>query len=189
MKRLFSTTVHQSNNTEMADKLYEDSIEILSKIDIDEVKYKNGKTTYFEYTKLEDYSSYKNLMIYILDETKKYLNDLKVIDIPVKITSIWLSEMNKGGSHTLHNHAGSILSGTFYINVPENSGPICFQRHEWMSDPFLQLKFSEYSEVNINMLRYNPKKGDILIWKSDLPHTVLENNSDSRLAVSFNIGI
>ena len=188
--RIFSTYIHQNNNEVMADNLYEDSLNILDKVKEDNKRYENGKTTFYhEKQEINLEVRWCHLKDYILTEAHKYLRFLKSNDYKLKIHQIWLSEMNKGGNHPLHVHVGSILSGTFYIHVPENSGQIEFQRHEWMSDPFERIKFTEYNEYNADIWKFEPKKGDLYIWKSDLPHLVEKNNSDSRISVSFNIGI
>ena len=61
-----------------------------------------------------------------LDETIK--NVIKQINVPeLKFKSYWSNINLYGDYNTLHNHRGSILSGVFYIDVPdENMGNINF---------------------------------------------------------------
>ena len=41
-------------------------------------------------------------------------------------TQIFVSEMVAGDCHALHSHPNSLLSGVFYLQVPEGSAPILF---------------------------------------------------------------
>jgi uncharacterized protein (TIGR02466 family) len=97
--------------------------------------------------------------------------------------------MYKYGSHGQHGHPGSQLSGTFYVHVEPNSADIILCRHECLGDPLAHYDYSEYNNYNSNEWRIPAEKGNILIWKSDLPHFVETNESDSRIAISFNLGI
>ena len=87
----------------------------------------------------------------------------------------------------MHGHAGYCdLSGNFYVHVEPNSADIIFHRHEFINDP-MDFKFKEYTRYNSNEWRFPAEKGGILIWKSDLPHSVDLNMSSSRIAISFNL--
>ena len=38
--------------------------------------------------------------------------------------SLWVNVMPEGGSHTSHLHPNSVISGTYYVTVPEGAGPV-----------------------------------------------------------------
>ena len=56
-----------------------------------------------------------------------------------------------------------------------------------MNDPMANFRCKTFNKYNANEWRFPAKKGNILIWKSDLPHSVDLNMSNSRIAISFNL--
>ena len=49
--------------------------------------------------------------------------------------------------------------------------------------------YEQYNQYNSSEWRFPAEKGGIIIWKSDLPHSVDLNMSESRIAISFNLKI
>ncbi len=41
--------------------------------------------------------------------------------------SMWVNVLPEGGSHTGHIHTNSVISGTYYVKVPEGAGPIVYE--------------------------------------------------------------
>ena len=41
--------------------------------------------------------------------------------------SLWVNVLPEGGSHTSHIHPNSVISGTFYVAVPQGAGPIVYE--------------------------------------------------------------
>ncbi len=85
----------------------------------------------------------------------------------------WFNEMQPGDRTTLHTHndGEELLSGVYYIQVPEGSGDIIFH-------------------VDGQTTAFSPTEGDLFLFSPALPHEVGENRSRSmRLSVAFNIGI
>lgn len=101
--------------------------------------------------------------------------------------SLWVSVMPEGGSHTSHIHTNSVISGTYYVAVPDGSGPIVFE------DPRSGLlmaapprKSSAPREIQTQVSE-TPKAGTLLLWESWLRHEVPLNRSHgNRISVSFN---
>src|SRR6476659_4515959 len=44
-----------------------------------------------------------------------------------RLDSLWVNLLKAGGQHSGHIHPHSIISGTFYVEVPPNSGAIRFE--------------------------------------------------------------
>ncbi len=44
-----------------------------------------------------------------------------------KLDSLWVNLLKKGGQHCGHIHPHSVISGTFYVEVPAASGSIRFE--------------------------------------------------------------
>jgi hypothetical protein len=87
--------------------------------------------------------------------------------------AFWFNEMQPGDKTTLHTHndGEELLSGVYYIVVPEGSGDIIFH-------------------LEGQATTFTPNEGDLFLFSPALPHEVGENRShDMRLSVAFNIGI
>ena len=186
---IFPTYLHIDNNLNLANKLLPICKELLSNIDLNE-NYPNGKTSYFDNTILNKYN-FKELNDYIAKELNTFFDNINVshINIKLKINDIWVSEMYKNGFHPLHTHSpGSIISGNFYVSSPKNSADLIFRRPDWNTDPFKLLNL-ENNEYTSNLYKLKAETGKLIMWKSDLLHEVINNQSSSRIAISFNIGL
>jgi len=101
--------------------------------------------------------------------------------------SLWVNVMPEGGSHTSHIHPNSVISGTYYVAVPEGAGPIVYE------DPRLAMmmaapprKDNAPREFKAHVSEY-PKPGSLLLWESWLRHEVPLNRAEgNRISVSFN---
>jgi uncharacterized protein (TIGR02466 family) len=101
--------------------------------------------------------------------------------------SIWVNVMPEGGSHTSHIHTNSVISGTYYVSVPQGAGPIVYEdpRHALMmaAPPRLGTAPREMR----SHIHEVPEAGTVLLWESWLRHEVPLNKADGlRISVSFN---
>lgn len=191
MKELFANYLLEDSNEELADYLYPISKDILDKTPLNE-KYLNGKTTYYTHH-YKDFSQEKlaPLFNFIFKNAIKYLETLKVDTkkYNVHLNDLWFSEMYKYGSHDTHAHYNNDLSGNFYIHCEEKSSSITFLKTDYLNDMMPHVDFTEYNSYNSTSWSIPPKKGNLLMWQSNLLHKVDTNLSNSRVAVSFNIGV
>ena len=95
--------------------------------------------------------------------------------------------MPEGGSHTSHIHTNSVISGTYYVAVPQGAGPIVFEdpRHvQMMAAPPRLEKAPRAMKHHISE---TPAEGTVLLWESWLRHEVPLNRSEGlRISISFN---
>ena len=105
----------------------------------------------------------------------------------LKLDSFWINVMKKGAVHTPHIHPHSVISGTYYVTVPPNSGVIRFE------DPRLGLMMAapprkkNARPENRSFVDVEPKAGTLLLWESWLRHGVEANAARTpRISVSFN---
>jgi uncharacterized protein (TIGR02466 family) len=101
--------------------------------------------------------------------------------------SIWVNVMPEGGSHTSHIHTNAVISGTYYVAVPQGAGPIVYEdpRHALMmaAPPRLAKAPREFK----SHISETPKAGTLLLWESWLRHEVPLNKADGlRISISFN---
>ena len=97
-----------------------------------------------------------------------------------KLDSLWVNLLKSGGHHSGHIHPHSVLSGTFYVEVPTGSGAIRFE------DPRLPLMMAAppCAEAFVTV---EPRPGLLLMWESWLRHEVLPGTGKAeRLSISFN---
>jgi uncharacterized protein (TIGR02466 family) len=105
----------------------------------------------------------------------------------LKMDSIWINVMDKGGIHAPHIHPHSVVSGTFYVRTPPGSGAITFE------DPRLGLMMAAPPRKKTATLerrsfaRLTPRAGTLLLWESWLRHGVETSTATQpRISVSFN---
>jgi uncharacterized protein (TIGR02466 family) len=104
-----------------------------------------------------------------------------------KLDSLWANLLKSSGHHSGHVHPNSIISGTFYVEVPNGSGAIRFE------DPRLPLMMSapprqkDAPEELQPFVSVEPRAGLLLMWESWLRHEVLAGSGrGERLSISFN---
>jgi uncharacterized protein (TIGR02466 family) len=97
-----------------------------------------------------------------------------------KLDSMWVNLLKAGGHHSGHIHPHSLISGTFYVEVPAGAGAIRFE------DPRLPLMMAAPPRAD-NFIAIGPRPGLLLMWESWLRHEVLSGSGrGDRLSVSFN---
>jgi len=105
----------------------------------------------------------------------------------LKMDSLWVNVMARGGVHAPHIHPHSVISGTYYVTVPPGSGAIRFE------DPRLPLMMAAPTRrktaktANRHFVDIAPRPGLLLLWESWLRHGVEESRAAApRISVSFN---
>ena len=97
-----------------------------------------------------------------------------------RLDSLWVNLLKAGGHHSGHIHPHSIISGTFYVEVPTGSGTIRFE------DPRLPMMMAAPSRPD-SFVTVQPRPGLLLLWESWLRHEVLPGSGrGERLSISFN---
>ena len=97
-----------------------------------------------------------------------------------RLDSLWANLLKSGGQHSGHIHPHSIISGTFYVEVPAGSGAIRFE------DPRLPLMMAAPPRAG-SFVTVQPRPGLLLMWESWLRHEVLAGTGKGeRLSISFN---
>jgi uncharacterized protein (TIGR02466 family) len=107
----------------------------------------------------------------------------------LKLDSIWINVLEPNGVHTSHVHPHSVLSGTYYVDVPNNASALKLEdpRHPLMmaAPP----RTEDAPEDERTFVYIAPKVGEVLMWESFVRHEVPMNQAKkSRVSVSFNYG-
>jgi uncharacterized protein (TIGR02466 family) len=105
----------------------------------------------------------------------------------LKLDSIWINVLEPGGAHSGHIHPHSVLSGTFYVDVPAGASALKLE------DPRLAMMMAapgrseDAPESERTFVYVAPKAGDVLMWESFVRHEVPANGAKkARVSVSFN---
>lgn len=107
----------------------------------------------------------------------------------LKLDSIWINVLDAGGVHTSHIHPHSVLSGTYYVEVPNNASALKLEdpRHAMMMAAPGRREDAPESERTFVYVA--PKAGEVLMWESFVRHEVTTNQAKkARISVSFNYG-
>jgi uncharacterized protein (TIGR02466 family) len=98
-----------------------------------------------------------------------------------KCDSLWVNVMPAGGHHTSHIHPNSVISGTYYVKVPQGAGPIVYE------DPRIAMMMAAPPREFKSHVSETPQAGTLLLWESWLRHEVPLNRAEGeRISVSFN---
>jgi len=104
-----------------------------------------------------------------------------------KLDSLWANLLKPGGHHTAHIHPHSILSGTLYVEVPRDSGPIRFEDPRLPMMMAAPMRRDDAPEELRPFVTAEPRPGLLLMWESWLRHEVLPGSAKAdRLSISFN---
>ena len=101
----------------------------------------------------------------------------------VDITQAWVQRNGRGSFTHDHTHPNSILSGVFYFRN-DDQAPITFSK-----DIINRLALPQEKSTTLNSEAFvlHPKSGDLLIFPSNLRHSVSINpKEESRYCMSFN---
>lgn len=104
-----------------------------------------------------------------------------------KLDNIWINVLEPMGTHSGHIHPHSVISGTFYVAVPDGASALRFE------DPRLGFMMNapgrkaSARQDHQSFVPLAPAAGTLLLWESWLRHEVPINLAeDVRISVSFN---
>ncbi|KUF12525.1 TIGR02466 family protein [Pseudoponticoccus marisrubri] len=108
-------------------------------------------------------------------------------DKTLQLEDLWINILPEGGSHGLHIHPHSVISGTTYVAMPEGTSALKLEdpRLGFMMGAPARRKGAR--EELRSFVYEKPQVGEVLLWESWLRHEVPMNMSEEdRISVSFN---
>lgn len=139
------------------------------------------------------YDELKPLGQEILNACNFVYQEILNYDSDLRFTNVWINECEVGGGQAFHNHCNSVLSGTVYLRTDEHTN-IQFHNRFQTSDVVCQLtdnpnqkkenKFGYY--YHNDTAKFIVQTGYCMIWPSYLVHGYDNNQTPSRLSLSFN---
>ncbi|HEY7976616.1 MAG TPA: TIGR02466 family protein [Rhizomicrobium sp.] len=153
----------------------------------------HGYKGYTSYASLDDLVQRASVFGELVKQIDKHVRGFgKTLDFALDgralaLDSLWINVMDRGGIHAAHIHPHSVISGTYYVEVPKGAADIRFE------DPRLAMMMAapprkeKARRENQTFARISPKVGTLLLWESFLRHEVLPNNAPGkRISISFN---
>jgi uncharacterized protein (TIGR02466 family) len=105
----------------------------------------------------------------------------------LKLDSMWVNVMPSGGVHTGHIHPHSVVSGTYYVSVPEGASTLKFEDPRLPMMMAAPLRRAEAAQNLQPFIFLSPQEGEVILWESWLRHEVVLNKSkQKRISISFN---
>jgi uncharacterized protein (TIGR02466 family) len=105
----------------------------------------------------------------------------------LKLDSLWINVMPKGGVHTAHIHPQSAISGTYYVTTPNGAAALKFEDPRLAMMMAAPAKKAKAKRENQSFVSIAPKPGTLLLWESFLRHEVPLNRArGQRISISFN---
>lgn len=108
----------------------------------------------------------------------------------LRLDSMWVNILGPGGGHSGHIHPQSVLSGTYYVRVPEGASALRLE------DPRLPLMMAapnrraQCQPQRQGFVYLQPHAGEVILWESWLRHEVpMGDCADDRISISFNFGL
>lgn len=134
----------------------------------------------------QSFTQYLDYIMYGVDTYSKGLGSYNYT-----ISNMWINVNHKGSSNTLHCHPESLMSGVFYIDVPDDSGRIGFLDPNSFVNAQLHRTVDTKIKRSFNFTQVHstvPHEGLMLLFPSYLSHYVDTNNSDhDRISIAFNL--
>ncbi|MBU50650.1 MAG: hypothetical protein CL920_18380 [Deltaproteobacteria bacterium] len=113
--------------------------------------------------------------------------DLELGGGELVMSNCWINIMPPHCSHAMHIHPLSVISGTYYVQTPNNCAPIQFEDPRY--DRFMAAppKKDNARQRSLQLAKYHPKAGQVVLFESWLRHGIPEaETEDDRISISFN---
>jgi uncharacterized protein (TIGR02466 family) len=121
----------------------------------------------------------------LLGEIKEYFNSVMGYEFDIYITNSWCNVAGYNEGQTLHNHANSIVSGIFYLNVNDSQPSITFVNP---TPPFLlNMRSQQYNMFNSLEFDIPIEDNTVILFPSQCFHYVKSNpTNNDRISIAFN---
>lgn len=147
--------------------------------------YPRGFTSYGSMDELQRFSSpFWSLQAKLDQHVRKFAKQIgfEVNPKEIQLTKMWVNVMGQGCTHSFHLHPLSVISGSYYLQMPKGCSAIKFE------DPRLAQFMGRPSVKNSSpYVAVQPKEGEVVLFESWLKHEVPPHPSKvERISVSFN---
>jgi len=155
----------------------------------------HGYAGYTSYASLDDLEwrdpSFKRLSK-ALDRHAALFAEAAFLDLngrALKRNSLWINILEPGGMHSGHIHPHSVVSGAYYVSIPEGASALRFEDPRLVMMMAAPPRRADAPLEHRTFAPIQPTPGTVLLWESFLRHEVQMNQADeARISISFNYG-
>lgn len=105
----------------------------------------------------------------------------------LKLNSLWINVLEPGGAHSGHIHPHSVLSGTYYVDVPKGASALKLEDPRLAMMMAAPVRLEDAPRAVQSFVYVTPSAGDVLMWESFVRHEVPANGAKKpRVSISFN---
>lgn len=105
----------------------------------------------------------------------------------LKLNSLWINVLEPGGAHSGHIHPHSVLSGTYYVDVPKGASALKLEDPRLAMMMAAPVRLEDAPRAAQSFVYVTPAAGDVLMWESFVRHEVPANGAKKpRVSISFN---
>ena len=154
---------------------------------------RSNKNGWHSDTNIKNEDDFQDCMSFLKKHIGETVGTMFKSGTNVTVDSCWLNINGQGSENVSHIHPGSHLSGCLWIKNTHESGNLKaynqnqfnhFRLHNSYSEQFMN-EFHNCSGYN-----FKPIEGHMVIFPSDLRHSVLENKDPyDRVSLAFNLNV
>lgn len=127
------------------------------------------------------------LVDYLNNEVKDCAKQTGLPDL--ELYNLWININPPGSYNHLHNHAGSVISGVYYVEATETQGNIQFERSD-NAEYFLPAEINKLTYFTSTRATYKSITNALYLFPGWMKHSVEGNRSkQDRISISFNYGV
>jgi uncharacterized protein (TIGR02466 family) len=178
---IWSAIIHCIDNVKLKTWVYERKRNDIGRTISNDGGYQSSDIAPGENSEIDSLVEYVN---------KEIFNCCQQVLIPdCKLYNIWLNINPPGAYNQLHNHAGAMFSGVYYVSATHNQGDILFERNDG-AEYVLPSPPATPSYYNCGRAAYAAKTNALFIFPGWLKHCVTSNKTNQdRISISFNYGL
>ena len=173
---------------------------------IEDEKVETNYTTYFHReiheSVIESTDWYKSLATNLKDTYadimhKCFIKDMRHVKRSDIHLYLWVNRYTGDHIHMAHNHKGSTISGTFYVQTSPPCAPIIFENPMEPANFLFHTMDRAFDEGQVTLegvpavtheFKFSPQDGDIAFWPSYLYHNVPRcPDQQVMISISFNL--
>lgn len=155
-----------------------------------EENYPNGFTSYGSANELQkSYPAFGQLEKWIDSRVARYARalDFDLAGGKLRMTTCWANVMGPNSHHSGHVHPLSVISGTFYVQMPKGAPAIKFEDPRMANLMHSPPRRENARTENRTHVSVPAKAGTLVLFESWLRHEVpMHRAEDPRVSVSFN---
>jgi uncharacterized protein (TIGR02466 family) len=140
-----------------------------------------------------DNLEYQELRAWLLARVQEFTNTVLTIDQTAIMTQSWVNRNSPGEYTHTHPHPNSVVSGVFYLDVPDGNAQITFHKPEFGGHGFNILEpkyFTDKDHDYVYVTRVHKMRvdtGELVLFPSWLIHSVPKNETSiDRWSLAFN---